>query len=71
MTKDELITKQQLQIEFLKQREIEFTKSANDITMSIVCIGAPLNDNILGYTHKQLKIFFDIKNELEEFTNYE
>ena len=69
MTKDELIIKQQLQIESLKQREIEFTKSANDITMSIVCIGAPLNDNILGYTHKQLKIFSDIKYKLEGFIN--
>ena len=67
MTKDELITKQQLQIESLKQREIEFIQAASSVIISIVCVGAPLNDNVLGYTHKQLKIFFDIKYKLEGF----
>ena len=42
----------------IKQMEKDFA----DIASMIVCVGGPLNDNVLGYNNKQLKIFRDILN---------
>jgi len=64
MTKDELITKQALKIEELEE-EVRLRKEAElTIHRIIYCIGGPLNDNKLGYSRPQLKIFADIVNEL-------
>ncbi len=55
MNKDSLIAKQQLEIE--TQREIfeENRELILKIRMKFIAIGAPLNDNILQFNHKQLQ----------------
>jgi len=64
MTKNELITKQQLEIESLKSENEFLRKSHDNIFNIIYCIGGPLNDNKLGYTKEQMMDFVKIKNEL-------
>jgi phosphopantetheine adenylyltransferase len=65
MEKDELIAKQQLEIENLKQRVSELDEALRNIHSSIVCIGGPLNDNQKGYTHSQLSDFGYIVDQVE------
>jgi len=60
MTKDELIAKQQIEIEELRQKISEHKKIFKNIRGIIYGIGGPLNDNKLGYTRPQMKIFWDI-----------
>ena len=54
MTKDELITKQQLQIEEYKRMLQENTKTIDDLKMRFYGIGQPLNDNVLMFNKDQL-----------------
>lgn len=54
MTKDELITKQQLEIESYKQIIADHIETFNSIYKQLTCIGGPLNDNVLGYTKQQI-----------------
>lgn len=53
MTKDELICKQQLEIEHLKIRLGWANEDKQKIASALVCIGGPLNDNKLGYSVPQ------------------
>lgn len=55
MTKDELISKQQLKIESYKEKFSENREIINQIKGSFVSIGQPLNDNILQFNRDQLK----------------
>ncbi len=58
MTKDELIAKQQIEIEELK-------KTCKEQLLTIVSIGGcasnAIKDNKLGYTNKQLAPLFEIE----------
>ncbi len=56
MTKDELITKQQLEIEDYKLKFAENSKLCTEIVGCFYNIGAPLNDNILQM-NKEQKLF--------------
>jgi len=67
MTPVELIAKQQIEIEELKIEVAEYVESHKNIHMIIYCIGGPLNDNKLMYSHKQMSPFFEISNELIDF----
>jgi hypothetical protein len=58
MTKDELITKQQLEIEEYKQKLIENTELKKDLEMRFYAIGQPLNDNCLRFNKEQLQWCF-------------
>ena len=53
MTEDELIGKQQLEIEHLKIRLGWANDDKKKIQSYLICIGGPLNDNKLGYSVKQ------------------
>ena len=64
MTKDELIAKQQLEIEELKEENAGLRADHEKIYYRLYNIGGPLNDNVLNYSKKQLKTFFDISNIL-------
>jgi len=64
MTKDELITKQQLEIEGLNEEVRNHSLACDEVFNIIYCIGGPLNDNKLGYTKVQMLDFFKIKNAL-------
>lgn len=58
MTKDKLITKQQLEIEEYKQKLIENAEIKKDLEMRFYAIGQPLNDNYLQFNKEQLKWCF-------------
>lgn len=53
MNKDELIGKQQLEIEELKDKVDEFAARLDKIHSALYCIGGPLNDNILNFNNEQ------------------
>ena len=60
MTKDELITKQQLQIEEYKQIFEENNKLRSELIGKFYNIGQPLNDNVLQMNDKQIKWCFGV-----------
>ena len=66
MTKDELIAKQQLEIEEYKQMLKENTKLKRDLVMMFYAIGQPLNDNILQFNKEQHKWCFRVVELIEE-----
>jgi hypothetical protein len=65
MTKDELIAKQQLEIEDYKAQLIENTKIGREIKGKFYNIGAPLNDNILQFNKDQMKWCFQVVELVE------
>lgn len=65
MTYEELIAKQQIEIEGYKKVVGVAKKQFEEIILSIVCIGGPLNDNKKGYSPTQRKDFHEIKNTAE------
>lgn len=64
MTKDELITKQQLEIETLKEQVAAHKDREQQVFYVLYSIGAPLNDNKLRFSKEQLGPFFQISNIL-------
>jgi len=68
MNEDELktiIAKQQGELYALREDNQEFKQRLNDIRMSLICIGGPLNDNKLGYNPAQRKLFHEINDTIE------
>lgn len=53
MTKEELITQQQLHIEELKIELLEAYDNFESIHLLLYAIGAPLNDNVLNFNREQ------------------
>lgn len=64
MKKDELIVKQQLEIEGLKQQIEEYDESMNNIHGELYNIGAPLNDNCDEFNFQQRKVMHRIGKQL-------
>lgn len=54
MSKDELIVKQQLQIEELSQALKDNKQIKRDLRGQFIAMGQPLNDNLLGFNKEQL-----------------
>ena len=65
--RDTLIAEQQIQIRDLLNEKDETLEVLSAIYLSLVCIGGPLNDNVLNFDHKQRKFLHQIKNEIEPF----
>ena len=65
MTKDELIVKQQLEIEQLREAIVKYESAKDAVYGIIFCIGGPLNDNKLGYTKEQKTDFWRIKEAMD------
>jgi hypothetical protein len=65
MTKDELITKQQLQIEGLNDLVDTYEKATNSVWGRLHYVGGPLNGNSLGFTTEQVAFFSLIEADLE------
>ena len=61
----ELIANQVVKIANLTVELDELEKALKDIILTMVCIGGPLNDNVLGYTTKQLTTFSSILERAE------
>ena len=66
VTKDELITQQQIELEELNETLVDRNEGMQKIRSVIFCIGGPLNDNCNKYTDKQLVPFARIINITEE-----
>ena len=66
MTENELIAKQQLEIEELEIVNSERKEALENIVLQCVRIGGPLNDNCGGYTDKQKYDFQRIVDRAEE-----
>ena len=64
MTQDQLIARQALQIEELRDRVSDLENRSRKAYSHIFCIGGPLNDNKLGYTSAQMVTFARIADEL-------
>lgn len=65
MTEQELITKQQLEIEELKQENEKTKESLRDIYNIIHQIGGPLNDNFYQFNDRQLDVFRNIAKNID------
>lgn len=65
MTEQELIVKQALEIEELKQWKEANIEMKRDVHGIIYCIGGPLNDNKLGFTKVQMGVFAEIVDALD------
>ena len=66
MTKDELITKQQIEIEEYKEMFAENEVIRARILGHFFNIGAPLNDNVLQFNKKQLEWCFNVSELFED-----
>jgi len=60
-----LITKQQLEIEDLKEKLSTAKEKEKSLYYILYNIGAPLNDNVDMYSHKQLGTFIRIARLFE------
>lgn len=60
MTKDELLAKQQLEIEGYKAKLIENAKILRKIHGKFYNIGQPLNDNVMQFNKEQIKWCFQV-----------
>jgi hypothetical protein len=66
MNKDELITKQQLEIENFKEREKTNAEILRKINYRFIGIGQPLNDNCLKFNQNQLKWCTQVHDLIEQ-----
>ncbi len=66
MSKDELIAKQQLEIEKYKIQEKRNKELKRSLHYKFYAIGAPLNDNILQFNKEQHKWCFEVIGLIEE-----
>ena len=66
MTKDKLIAKQQRKIEKMKKQLAVNQHVLQDIQLSFICIGGPLNDNRLQFNSAQIAWLSAIHGKIEE-----
>ena len=66
MTKEELITKQCLQIEDMRSIILDCETKINEVRNMFVSVGSPLNDNILKMNREQLIWCQEVLNKLLE-----
>jgi len=62
---DKLIADQAKQLWAANKRIKSMENSLHDIKKLLICIGGPLNDNVLQYSDKQLDLFFKIQRIVE------
>ena len=67
MNESELIARQALCIAELEDKIKQYVNAEDNIYKIIYCIGGPLNDNKLKYTHAQMGNFAHIANELVDY----
>lgn len=66
LTPEQLIVRQQLEIENLKKEKKENVKLLENIKARFISIGAPLNDNCLQFNNEQLKWCAKVYNLIEQ-----
>jgi hypothetical protein len=65
ITESQLIARQAMEIETLKDQVDDYEKRMARIHMEITGIGGPLNDNVLRYTNQQLGPFSRILDAVQ------
>ncbi len=66
MTQEQLITKQQLEIEEYKQSKADNKKLRKELIGKFYNIGEPLNDNVLEFNKAQQKWCFEVLHLIEQ-----
>ena len=66
MTKDELISKQQLLLEEMSQVKIRNKEIIKTLSYRFRGIGQPLNDNLLKMNKDQLRWVFEVEDLIRE-----
>jgi hypothetical protein len=66
MTLEQLITNQQLKIHQLEADNKSLIDCVQRLYMDMICIGGPLNDNVLEYSPKQLMVFQRMDRHIQE-----
>lgn len=66
MMKNKVIAKQAMKIMVQKKQIKTLCKCLSDIQMMLVCVGGPLNDNVLKYSNAQLVPFQKILDIVED-----
>lgn len=69
MTRDELITKQQLEIEESRAALNDNAQILDKLHGQFYAIGAPLNDNVLQFNKEQMKWCFDVVNLIQQINS--
>lgn len=64
--KNKVIAKQAMKIMVQKKQIKTLCKCLSDIQMMLVCVGGPLNDNVLKYSNAQLVPFQKILDIVED-----
>ena len=67
---DEVIARQARRIMELEDAVRQFQEGCEAIRMRLICIGGPLNDNVLFYSKEQLAIFFRIQDTLNDMPEF-
>ena len=57
--------RQEMELLQCKDKIADYERSMATAKRIMICIGGPLNDNLLGFTGKQLKVFQEIMNEID------
>ncbi len=65
---DNTIAKQTKELYELKEKLKVYNDVVDSISSRLYCIGGPLNDNVMNYSNKQLKIFFRIAEDIKNIT---
>ena len=63
---DKLIADQAKQLWAANERIKSMEHALEAIKKSLMCIGGPLNDNVLQYSKEQLDLFFKIRELVNE-----
>jgi len=62
---EQVIARQAIEIESMKEKLAEYKSAMEGIHGGLFNIGAPLNDNVRGYTRSQLTPFFWIAEKID------
>lgn len=60
-----IIGQQAIEIANLKEEARDLRERINKACLRMICIGGPLNDNVLQFNKDQLRLIHNIYNELE------
>jgi len=70
MTQEQLITNQQLKTHQLEADNKDLINCIQRLRTDMICIGGPLNDNVLEYSPKQLMVFQRMDRHIEEVRDF-
>lgn len=63
---DEIIAEQARRIFMLEEKNKSLLEMREKVRLQCICVGGPLNDNVLGFTSVQMRVFQRIMDATEE-----